>query len=228
MGQLQLMSFIECKLVLGRFYMSQGKNNKAKDFLLKSVQLAEKSNDLPRQFENSRDLSHIYKTLGMLEDAEQILNKILSTIEITINRHDLTTDLDDLDRVHRYQAEILESLGHHYRNQGKFDEAEQAHKKALTINNHRNSLGGKAHSWCNLGMLYRDKEDFEKAEEAFRKSQDLRYAEKSNSGTCIHELGMLYKKQGKLNEAEQALIEAIKIYERRVIHILVLQENGAT
>jgi len=199
---------------LGGLYLSQGKLNEAQRFLQKSFHIAQLRNDLPRQVENSRDLTQVYLSLGNFEKGEFVLLNVLSSIEKIISGHQQATS-DDLELIYRFQTELLENLGHIYRNQKKFEQAEHAHKKSLAINKQIGSQGGEAYSRLNLGELYRDKKDFSRAEEAFKISQNIRESLNRKSGTNLHELGLLYIEKGKLDEAEQILTKALSIYEGR-------------
>ncbi len=78
-------------------------------------------------------------------------------------------------------AAVLNNLGVFYTNEGRFEEAEAAHQRALTIRREANPRGHSdiAQSKCNLAVVYHSRGDLTRAGELYRESlRDWEHMEK--------------------------------------------------
>ncbi|MCI5146731.1 MAG: tetratricopeptide repeat protein, partial [Candidatus Electrothrix sp. AR3] len=92
-------------------------------------------------------------------------------------------------------------LGTLMREQKRFEEAEQAYRRAIEIDSDY------VYSWHGLGTLMREQKRFGEAEQAYRRAIEI------DSGDVYswNNLGTLMRKQKRFNEAEQAYKRAIEI-----------------
>lgn len=115
------------------------------------------------------------------------------------------------------RAAILTNLGHVYRTQGRFDDADQSYSSALEIDREFSFKSGKAADLNNLALVLLSRGKPVKALEGFR--QALSVAEgagvDSVAADCHLNIGRILSEFGRSSEAEQNLQLASAYYERQ-------------
>ncbi len=115
------------------------------------------------------------------------------------------------------RAAILTNLGHVYRTQGRFDDADQSYSSALEIDRNGGFKGGEAADLNNLALVLLSRGKPVKALEGFK--QALSVAEgagvDSVAADCHLNIGRILSEFGRSSEAEQNLQLASAYYERQ-------------
>ncbi|RMZ74847.1 hypothetical protein DV737_g5678, partial [Chaetothyriales sp. CBS 132003] len=129
-------------------------------------------------------------------------------------------DLGLVEAEHTSTLDIFNNLGHLYRNQGKFNQAEEMYQHALL--GYKKALGAEHTStldiFNNLGHLYSDQGKFNQAEEMYQQAllgyEKALGAEQTSTLDIVSNLGHLYSDQGKLNMAEEMYQQALLGYKK--------------
>src|SRR6201992_4126876 len=124
-------------------------------------------------------------------------------------------ELDENEIKEHYLGAIY-SFGMLYTDQGKLDQAEEMHIRALQ--GREEALGPKHTSTLNtvnnLGLLYRDQGKLDEAETMYTRAlqgrEDALGPKHTSTLNTVNNLGMLYKDQGKLDEAETMYKRALQ------------------
>lgn len=187
---------------LGYIYMTIGELDKARENVLKSLEISEKIGDLADAGRAYGNLGVIYQTKGDLDRAEEMFRKGL--------------EIDD--KVGRLEgiASKCGNLAVIYMNRGDLDRAEDMLRKGLEIDEKVGRLEGVAGKYANLGLIYKGRGELDKAEEMLCKS--LETAEKLGLQELIASaygnLGVIYRKRGDLDKAEELYRNVLQIDER--------------
>jgi tetratricopeptide (TPR) repeat protein len=103
------------------------------------------------------------------------------------------------------QAATLMQSGVAASNQHDYDEAQRYFEEALRIFQSVRNPGAEADAWHYLGMVAERKREVARAEDCYRKSLAIkeRSGDKVGTAATYHQLAVLARKTGQLNEAEE-------------------------
>jgi tetratricopeptide (TPR) repeat protein len=117
-------------------------------------------------------------------------------------------------------AGLLNCIGYYMWQRGEYEQVEQLHQRALTINEetlgaeHTNTAASLAH----LGFFYRNQRKYKLAEPLYQRAlaidERLLGPEHPDTATSLNNLALLFKNQGKYEQAEPLYQRALAIRER--------------
>lgn len=167
----------------------------------KALSIAKKNNYFHTQFLISTNLSltHIYK--GQYDSAIHILSNNLDLLA----QEKLPIDLEII-------AKNYNNLGHSHYTLKDYPKALEAHLKALSIREAKNSPKLSS-SYNNIGLIYMDLQQHQKAIDYFEKSLVLKRKNKDAKGIAnsINNLGIIYKNMQHHQKAREYYHEALRI-----------------
>lgn len=223
----------ECRNNLALLYLGQGKYGDAENLLRETLALRERTFGLDHQkiAESLVNLAVTCFHQTRLEEAEQLLKQAY-TIHASSRTHNL------------YEANTLRWLGLVYQEQGKYEQAEVCTQQSLAIfqqvfgNDHIEVLAAMRF----LGILHQEQEKYEQAELLLRQVVALyeqgygaRRIEKEKDifvdifeGECLEQLGVLYYRQGRYEQAEPLLQQALALLQPHLDDSLRKQEQDHT
>ncbi|KAN0071275.1 HET domain containing protein [Elaphomyces granulatus] len=207
---------------LGVLYISQGKLDEAEKMSQRALQGREKA--LGPDHTSTLDTVHnsgiLYSIQGKLDEAEKMSQRALQGKEKALGPDHTST----LNTVH--------NLGLLYEDQGKLDEAEKMYRRALQ--GYEKALGPDHTSTLqavnNLGNLYAKQGKLDEAEkmcqralQGFEKALGPDHTstllmalgpDHTSTLNTVDTFGLVYKSQGKLDEAEKMYRRALQGYEK--------------
>ena len=150
----------------------------------------------------------LYQVLGRYEDSEKDMKEALSVAAMNMKESSMQ------------YTRLQSNLALLYQQQGRYDEAEVIFKEAINAIS-KNPLQSKrtnpdyAHMIENLASLYVLMDKITEAEALYKEALAI-YERKFNAtysgyGLTMARLGVLYRQSGRLEEAEEKLMEAYKI-----------------
>jgi tetratricopeptide (TPR) repeat protein len=153
---------------LGIMYSSLGLDDKARDALEQSLQIAKEN-----LAENDPELSSIYSNLGTLYERQK-----LSDLALEQYQHALELDMAVSHTNQQKVATTYNNMGNVLIDLGKLDEAEECYRKALQIeiNNLPPTHPHIATTYNNIGTLLFERRQFEKAQTMFERCLQLKRA----------------------------------------------------
>jgi len=200
------------------------------------------------------ELGYIYYTIGELDKAEEMFNKMLEIAEkLGLQEgmaraygnlgviHKKRGDLDKAEEMFNKALEIAEKLGLQegiaiqygnlgviYLTRGELDKAEEMLNKALEIHEKFGLLEGIAHDYCNLGAIYQERSNLNKAEQMYNKSLQINEKLGRPEGMAINygNLGLIYKVHGDAKKARELWEKARDLYKKVGIpHMVKMMEE---
>ena len=148
------------------------------------------------------NLGLIYKTRGVLEQAEAMHRKALQINE----------KLGRLEGV----AGDYGNLGAIYATRGDLEQAEAMYRKSLQIDEKLGRLEGMANQYGNLGLIYQTRGDLDQAEAMLRKSLEIeqKLGRLEGMANQYGNLGLIYRTRGDLHQAEAMYRKSLEINEK--------------
>ncbi|MCB0595020.1 MAG: tetratricopeptide repeat protein [Lewinellaceae bacterium] len=208
---------------------------------LKAMRLSEESEYYECLFDGARSVSGFYVAQNRFQDAEQWLNKGLQWMEEGGSKAQLAAMYNELGILKYYQGEIPVSIGYFrqaiplYESDGSAEQVANAYSnlanllqitgnwvasvenylKALKLFEEIGLQNGVGTTLYNIGVLYYDNgrdslavDYFFQAEDILRQGSDSLYLAQVLTSIADH-----YSRQEKWQDGEQALLEALSIFE---------------
>lgn len=190
---------------LGTLYKNKGKSKEAESMYQRALEGFQKLGD-KTEFNIASNLGALYTSLGRLTDAEHIL-------EETLKRKYQAFGPDDPSTLF-----TLHDLGTLYKAQGDLAKAENMFKKALLG---REKLLGREHratlvTVFNLGIMYSAQDKLPKAEKMYKRALEgfKEIGDDLEANKVVYDLGIVYHKQGRLEDAAANFQLASNEYEK--------------
>jgi tetratricopeptide (TPR) repeat protein len=187
---------------LGLIYRKRGDLNKAEKMHKKSLEIAEKLEQLDGMAHQYGNLGLIYINKGDLNKAEEMFRKGME-IEEKLGRPE-------------GMANVYSNLGLIYFSRGDMQTAEKMHQKALEIDERIGRLKGIAVDYGNLGGIYWAQGDLEKAEQTLRDSLKIneKLGQLEGMANDYGNIGTVYKHRGDIEKAREYWKKALKLYKK--------------
>ena len=190
---------IEAMLTKGKFYQSQSKYSKAREYYIKALSIAMEIRDKDLEVACYINLGAVFYSLDKYVKAEEYLQKALQ----------ITREIGDNDR----EAKCYANLGPVLQSLGEYVKAEEYLQKALRITK---EIGGKEVEgicYANLGAGYYSLGEDVKAEEYLQQALhiDREIGDKHGEALCYTNLGMVFLSLCKYVKAEEYFQKALQI-----------------
>jgi serine phosphatase RsbU (regulator of sigma subunit)/tetratricopeptide (TPR) repeat protein len=184
---------------IGYFYSTQGSNDKALKYYLKSLNIHKDIDDKKGMAISLNNIGLIYFNQG----------NIPKTLEYLQNSLDIRREIDDQDGI----ANSLINIGSIYDNQGNIAKTLEYYHKSLAIREEIGDKEGKANSLSNIGVLYNKQGDLSIALDYFNKSLAIRekIGDKEGIATSLNNIGAIYKNQGDVSKALKYHLKGLSI-----------------
>lgn len=162
-----------------------------------------------KALENDTGVAAQYGNLGVIYEMSGDFPKALFFYQRALKTYEKIKDIKSI-------AFAENNIGIVYQQLNLFDQSFLYQQKAFAHKRQQNDTSGMASTLNNIGVIYESlKTDYVKA--LFYYNQALLLYEKTNNnlqiGTILNNIGLVYLKQNKLSEADQNLINALKIRE---------------
>lgn len=199
---------IDILLEIGTIHTEMARYDQAGSFLdqAESVAKGRFSEKHPAHWRIMKSKGVLYRSQRDFEAAEAMHRKALKLVETTLGRDHMAT------------GECLNALGVTFHHRGDYQKAERYYREAMVVG--RQVRNGKnlqyTTSLNNLGTLLSSwKRDFSSSEkllhEALAVFEELLGENHPSCGAAHNNLGLLYKMQGRFQEASDAYLEALRI-----------------
>jgi tetratricopeptide (TPR) repeat protein len=155
--------------------------------------------DYPAELRLHMRLADFLLITGSLSLAQYYCEQVLKIAERLSNRH--------------FEAHALSLMGDIYKQQGRWEEAEQAYQQGLKIFREVDSRTNEVASLISLGDLYRQQKRFDEAKDVLHQSLKICCEEnfRTNEGRAYINLGVVSELQGKFAEAEEFYQKSLMI-----------------
>jgi len=189
---------------LAVWHIDKGNFDQALDLLTKSAAV---NLERQRNFENARNLACDYFDIGLVfankndyPAAKDFYEKSLKIFERLNLRNELSDCYFNLGEIYFFEKEYLKALDYYF--------------KGLKIDQEQNNKVNLVCGYNMIGELYMEIEDLAKAETYFNDAVKLgeEIGSRVELADVNHNLGLLYKKQGRKNMARQHWRKAQEIY----------------
>jgi class 3 adenylate cyclase len=185
----------------GSYWLSKGNNDKAIEFFIENVRVAEES-------DNKEDLAMAQGNIGLLyffqSDYSKALQYSLKSLKL----------FEELDLKLR-QANTLNTIGNIYGSMGNRNTSLDYYIKSLDIYSEAGNRRGMVSSLANIGSKYYEIEDYEKALEYYNKTINIEglTSDKSTYAKVLSYLGNVYNELNELDKARDYYNQALGFQE---------------
>jgi tetratricopeptide (TPR) repeat protein len=195
---------------LAEVYQKQGKDAEAEEMFEQSINIYKKSDNQTGVLDVLNNLAMFYKKLGRLQDARKV-------VETALELEKEEGNSSPVDR-----AMTLNALGAINKAMYEFDDADKNYREAIDILDGQGDTPQSSSALCDALDNYGDflllQSEYEKAEPIFKRAiamcEKSRGKNHSSTAGSLVDMGILYKNQGKLTEAEESLKRALDIQEK--------------
>jgi len=158
--------------------------------------------DLPAASEASVTLGYTLRDLGELKAAARAFEEAIEIGEATGDGLELPAALMGLGNVCIAQGDFLGAQENLLRSVGLLEQAGQ--------------LQGLARAWITLSVLLTSRGELDEAAMLAARARELRerFDNPKETATCCNQQGEVFRIQGKLGEAEEAYITALRLFEK--------------
>jgi tetratricopeptide (TPR) repeat protein/DNA-binding CsgD family transcriptional regulator len=192
---------------LGNFYRDLGNYEEAKHLLEESLDTYQKY--------ASQDRLGMARIAAYVGDIHRKLGNYVKAI--TLSKKSLTIYQEYFPEDHLNIAWALRYLGNAYRSAGEYEKARGLLEKCLAIYKSKNHIDVACVS-LHLGNVYKNLGDYEKAKQLLQISltgYENQYGKDHlKTGPIFGNLGQIYLLEGRLEEAENMLNRALRIFQR--------------
>jgi len=191
----------EAALALGNNFVHIGENEKALDYLLKAVEIANALGEKRLGGESCIGLGFAYDRMGRFGDSERSYMQAL----------DLFSNIDHAEG----SCRALNYLGISRKKQGDFNGALDFYRRALDISLERKFLWLSMNLYGNLGNLHLARSEFDKGLEYYTRSLELsrEISDRRIESINLLNIGHVNNESGHIAEAERFFSEAIAKFE---------------
>ncbi|MEM6642647.1 MAG: response regulator [Bacteroidota bacterium] len=158
-NQTDLNSRAKAIMNIGVTHTAMRDYNKATDYSLEALELAQRAND-------AYSIAQIHNQLGKVKYFQKEYQSAKEYYRLALVHFQQIDDLDNISHIHYNLAEIHVELK-------EFGQGIREFKNALKINEQTNAPLGKAHITYRLGLTYHKMGDFKNAEEYYLKAKPL-------------------------------------------------------
>lgn len=201
--------------VIGSYYLELGNYTEGINYLNKSRELIENSNDMAALATYHNNYAYAHQINGELERATEEYFKSLNILE--------NFDYSSL------KAMVLSNLGEVYRIKGVFDQAYSYHKEALDIRFTLMNQQSLAVQLRYMGSLFLEMEEYEEAENYINQSLEL-WVDLNNplwySASLFDHCRLLLHKGEKIDEPLSKIFNLYETSENKIIHSRYLLLNA--
>jgi serine phosphatase RsbU (regulator of sigma subunit)/Tfp pilus assembly protein PilF len=186
---------------IGYYYSTQGSNDKALKYYLKSLNIHKDIDDKQGMATSLNNIGLIYFNQG----------NIPKTLEYLQNSLDIRKEINDQEGI----ANSLINIGSIYDNQGNIAKTLEYYHKSLAIREETGDKEGIANSLSNIGVLYNKQGDISIALDYFNKSLAISetIGDKEGIATSLNNIGDIYKNQGDISKALKYHLKGLVIQE---------------
>ncbi len=193
---------MQCYYGLGKAYKAQARYDLAEENFIKSLTLAERTNDSNM---SGRLLMHLAEIYGKWGDHKTVLKYLKKAAVKLENSSDA-----------KVLAVLNTSTAMSYKKTRQFDLAEKHLLKALDYAGKGTSIKQKALVWSKLGEIYLRNRKPDQALEAFTKALEIneKLGKESIVATELNDIAKIHIGSKNLKEAELLLLQALQINQR--------------
>lgn len=186
---------------LGLVYEALGQYDRSLDVYQQNLLIFQEIGNLDAQGTTLNNIGSAYVKLGDYQNAIEVYEKALILLR------------ESGDRL--MEGSTLNNLGSAYSALEQYPQALEIYQQALNLQQSLENRQGEGTTLNNIGGLYNELEDDERALSYYQQALLVRQAigDRLGTGISLNNIGASLFSTGRVSEAEQKLMEAIKIWE---------------
>lgn len=186
---------------VGKIYKKQFKHNEAIDYLGRAITKYEEAGDKEFQAQSTSEMAHSYHMINDYALALEYYIKALKLFEEMGNKPDISRTYNKIANINWILGESEEALEYYH--------------KSLMLKRELNDMENEAVTLMNIGNIYNTQNDFKQSLKYYTQALEINMdiGHKINEGACLINIADSLIKSGDLDEAENNLDKAKKIFD---------------